>query len=52
MKNGWSMEIVWRQSGTTAGHKDRYFIGPDGERCRSKNDVAKLVKKTGVLSPW
>ena len=51
MKNGWRMEFVWRSSGSTAGQRDRYFIGPDGERCRSKNDVEKLVK-TGVLSPW
>ena len=51
MKNGWRMEFVWRSSGSTAGQRDRYFIGPDGERCRSKNDVEKLVK-TGVPSPW
>lgn len=51
MKNGWRMEIVWRQSGSTAGQRDRYFIGPDGERCRSKKEVEKLLE-TGVLSPW
>ncbi|KAL3530348.1 hypothetical protein ACH5RR_009670 [Cinchona calisaya] len=40
----WKIEVRVRTSGATAGHADRYFISPSGQRFRSKVEVLRFLE--------
>jgi hypothetical protein len=47
---GFQRIVVQRQTGSTAGNLDTYYIGPEGKKLRSKPDVAKYLATHGMKS--
>ncbi|CAH1796606.1 unnamed protein product [Owenia fusiformis] len=43
LPSGWVREEVVRKSGLSAGKTDVYYYSPDGIKCRSKPQLARLV---------
>ena len=45
---GWKRIICQRKTGKTAGKFDVYFVNPDGKRLRSRREVSKYLKESGL----
>jgi len=51
LPEGWTSCVVTRKTGKTAGTKDRYYIGPDGRRFRSRKKVVQFLRSGNPASP-
>ena len=40
--DGWTVMEITRQSGKSAGHKDKYWFSPGGKRFRSKAEISRF----------
>jgi len=40
---GWTAKATQRTGGDTEGHYDIYFFSPQGKKCRSRAEVARLI---------
>ncbi|XP_034023182.1 methyl-CpG-binding domain protein 1b isoform X4 [Thalassophryne amazonica] len=47
---GWKRKEVVRRSGSSIGQKDVYYMSPDGERVRSKVELASVLDGTDLSS--
>ena len=45
LPEGWRVETRTRQGGKTAGTRDKYYMAPDGKRCRSMPEVQRHIDK-------
>lgn len=43
LPKGWLFQSVIRQSGKSIGQTDAYYFSPDGQKCRSKAQLAQLL---------
>ena len=48
---GWKRLVCQRKSGKTAGKSDVYYVNPTGKRLRSRREVLKYLKETGLDIP-
>ena len=42
---GWRVTVRTRQSGTSTGHRDAYYLSPGGRTFRSRNEVRQHLKR-------
>jgi hypothetical protein len=47
LPEGWRVEQKIRKNGNTAGTSDKYFVSPEGKRCRSMAEVARYISGGG-----
>ncbi|XP_041348410.1 uncharacterized protein LOC121367991 isoform X2 [Gigantopelta aegis] len=48
LPNGWSKKVVQRLSGKSAGKFDVYIYSPDGQKFRSKTDIAMYIAERNL----
>lgn len=46
--DGFIRIVVQRQRGSSAGRLDTYYLGPNGEKLRSRPDIARYLERLGI----